>query len=223
MPLSHVTPPQKKNTLKCNKHVIELKHGVAAVPCVAQGVVAFLFRTTPHHLLYLFICPVLLFAHTLPTLPGGLHEDAMVISSGFTSIFDNRILPVLLQYFSHEQLFFRIPPPPLLRCALPFMSQAGQPPVPPVPPVPVDDKGWVLGGLEKDVDSDVYKRRHKHKGGDKFSLSAGLTGRLPAADRGGLDVVGNFINGKDNSFPFMFFNETFPEACQKIVLDEVSR
>lgn len=109
------------------------------------------------------------------------------------------------------------PPPPTFFC----LSQPGQAPAPPTLPVPEDELGWVLEGLPLDVESEAYKRRHKHRGGKKFTLSGELKARLPKLDKAGLEVLRYFIDGKDKSLPFKFFEEAFPTTCQDIVLKEV--
>lgn len=75
--------------------------------------------------------------------------------------------------------------------------------------------------MKKDVESEAYKRRHKHAGGDKFQLAPSLIDRLPKLNRTGLNVLRNFIDGKDKSLPFKFFEEAFPPACQDVILTEV--
>ena len=71
------------------------------------------------------------------------------------------------------------------------------------------------------MESEAHKRRHKHRGGKKFTLSGELKARLPKLDKAGLEVLRDFGNGKDKSLPFKFFEETFPVTCQDIVLKEV--
>ena len=71
------------------------------------------------------------------------------------------------------------------------------------------------------MESEAHKRRHKHRGGKKFTLSGELKARLLKLDRAGLEVLRNFNNGKDKSLPFKFFEEAFPITCQDIVLKEV--
>lgn len=101
-----------------------------------------------------------------------------------------------------------------------LLYQAGEEPTPPER-APADPKGWKLGGLPVDPESEAYIRRHKHPGGGKFSLSSSLKARLPKFDRAGLDVVRDFVSGKDKSLPFKFFEEAFPKECQDIILNEV--
>lgn len=100
------------------------------------------------------------------------------------------------------------------------LSQAGEPPP---PPIPDDPKGWVFEGLPRDESSDPYKRRHRHPGGDKFSLSDQLKARLPKVDKQGLAVLRSFVNGKGGGLPFMFFEKTFPTEAQDVVLREVRK
>ena len=71
------------------------------------------------------------------------------------------------------------------------------------------------------MESEAHKRRHKHRGGKKFTLSGELKARLPKLDKAGLEVLRDFGNGKDKSLPFKFFEATFPVTCQDIVLKEV--
>ncbi|CAB1114436.1 unnamed protein product [Ectocarpus sp. CCAP 1310/34] len=67
------------------------------------------------------------------------------------------------------------------------------------------------------------KRMHKHTGGDKFQLAPSLIARLPKLNRTDLNVLRNFIDGKDKSLPFKFFEEAFPPACQDIILTKTNK
>lgn len=78
-----------------------------------------------------------------------------------------------------------------------------------------------MKGLPDDEQSDEFKRRNKHTGGDSFSLAAGLRARLPQLNRAGLAVARDFVLGKTPSLPFTFFEEAFPKPAQDIILDEV--
>lgn len=73
-----------------------------------------------------------------------------------------------------------------------------------------------MEGLPRDTESDAFKRRHKHVGGNRCSLSGALKDRLPKMDKGGLDILRNLIRGKDKSLPFKFFEECFPQKSQDI-------
>lgn len=75
--------------------------------------------------------------------------------------------------------------------------------------------------MPDDEQSDEFKRRNKHPGGDTFSLAPGLRGRLPQLDRAGLAVARDFVLGKTTSLPFTFFSEAFPRPAQDIILEEV--
>ena len=110
-------------------------------------------------------------------------------------------------------------PHPLHRASRVLLSQAGETRPPPPPAHP---QGWRTEAMPKDEGSRAHQRRHKHRGGDKFSLADSLKARLPKLGRRGLEVLRGFVKGKGDKLPFTFFEEAFPAAAQNIVLEEVS-
>ena len=75
--------------------------------------------------------------------------------------------------------------------------------------------------MPDDPTYDEFKRRNKHPGSDKISLTPSLLTQLPQLNKSGLYVARDFVRGKTKSLPFTFFEKAFPTEAQDIILGRV--
>lgn len=79
--------------------------------------------------------------------------------------------------------------------------------------------GGSWGACHNDPNSDNFKRRNKHQGGDRFSFAPSLLTQLPRLNKSGLSVARDFVRGKTTSLPFTFLEKAFPTEAQDIILE----